>query len=165
MWSHARLEMSEEDIQALLSPSDDTIRSDALNTKIAEAVAALEEVLWTRAQEERPSKHLERSLEVFLEPVNTTVLATVPRHRPFVEVLDEHCQQWAEFIRPGEDEARRSRILTVVSDSTGGVADIETEQCREQEQEKEQEQEQEQEIEMERCVHTTLHATPDPALT
>ena len=36
--------------------------------------------------------------------------------------------------------------------SSSGVSDIETEQCREQEQEKEQEQEQEQEIEMERYV-------------
>ena len=73
------------------------------------------------------------------------------QQRPFVQVLSEHCEKWAELIRPGEDSARRDKILAMVSDSVG-VSDIETEQCREQEQEKEQEQEQEQEIEMERYV-------------
>lgn len=99
--------------------------------------------------DEGVSPALRRALEVFLEPVDTTVLATVPRHRPFAEVLDEHSKQWEDFIRPGEDSVRRAKILSVVSDSLG-VSDIETEQCREQEQEKEQEAEQEQEIEMER---------------
>ena len=86
---------------------------------------------------------LSRSLVVFLEPVNTAVLASVPQHRPFAQVLNEHCQQWADFIRSAEDSARQVKILGVVSDSMA-VTDIETEQCREQEQEKEQEQEAEQ---------------------
>ena len=59
---------------------------------------------------------LSRALEVFLEPVNTTVLEKVPRQRPFVDVLDEHCKSWAAYIRQGgEDAARRRHPVSMVS--------------------------------------------------
>ena len=100
---------------------------------------------------EPTSSTLGDALDVFVETVSTEVPATLPRARPFVEVLSERASQFGAFLRSSTDLERRDAILAAASGATG-ASDIETEQCREQEQEKAQEQEQEQEIEMERYV-------------
>eukprot|EP00966_Prymnesium_polylepis_P066989 1554960-Prymnesium_polylepis.1 len=64
-------------------------------------------------------------MKVFLEDVDTTVPEGTPQQRPFVQVLAEHCEKWERYILPGEDSARREKILSMVSDSVG-VSDIET---------------------------------------
>eukprot|EP00966_Prymnesium_polylepis_P300460 6943659-Prymnesium_polylepis.1 len=103
-----------------------------------------------REKTEETMDRLGQALDVFVEPVSTTVPSGVPKQRPFVDILSEEAAQFGAFVRE-EDQPRRDHILATVSSSVG-VSDIETEQCREQEQEKAQEQEQEQEIEMERYV-------------
>ena len=62
-------------------------------------------------------ERLRRALRTFVEPVDTSVLASVPRHRSFAKVLEEHCARFLPFICSEEDISRRSRILSMVSDS------------------------------------------------
>ena len=62
-------------------------------------------------------ERLRRALRTFVEPVDTSVLASVPRHRSFAKVLEEHCARFLPFICSEEDISRRARILSMVSDS------------------------------------------------
>jgi len=62
-------------------------------------------------------ERLRRALRTFVEPVDTSVLASVPRHRSFAKVLEEHCARFLPFICSEEDISRRARILSIVSDS------------------------------------------------
>ena len=62
-------------------------------------------------------ERLLRALRTFVEPVDTSVLASVPRHRSFAKVLEEHCARFLPFICSEEDISRRARILSMVSDS------------------------------------------------
>ena len=62
-------------------------------------------------------ERLRRALRTFVEPVDTSVLASVPRHRSFAKVLEEHCARFLPFICSEEDISRRVRILSMVSDS------------------------------------------------
>ena len=114
-----------------------TARVDQSKSTLETDAAAADSDAGPGGHEDAPIRpHLKRALQAFVEPVNTSVLATVPRQRSFAEVLDEHCDQFSDFICTEENESRRRRILGMVSNSMG-VSDIETEQCREQEQEKE----------------------------
>jgi hypothetical protein len=51
------------------------------------------------------------------QPVDTTVLASVPRHCSFAKMLEEHSARFLPFICSEEDISRRARILSMVSDS------------------------------------------------
>lgn len=116
-----------------------------------------------------PNPHSDegKALDVFCEPIDFNLNATVPNPVPFAETLTSKVVSQSHFVPDGVEDSVVKEVLNLVSMSFAGdgTTDIDmnnedmsrllgAEMVQEQEQEKEQqqEQEQEQEIEIEKYV-------------
>jgi len=121
----------------------------------------LEEHNTFKVDKKQPNVYLRKCLNMFREPLDFSVEASVPKPRVFSETIEKLINQHKTFVM-GEDESLTKKVLELVSkadkmlDLSFVALEAEQQQEAEQEQEstkeQEQEQEQEEEIEIEKFV-------------